>query len=507
MTTSLHSSLLAELMSDEVFRPAEPQSIEETGLSTTMIEDLICKHILAVGSISGREIADRLCLPFAILDGIFRSLRGRQIIVHTGAAQLGDYNFALTEQGRTRAQALVVACGYTGPAPVALSEYLLSVEAQTIRAESPRREQLEQAFHDISVNPSVYESLGPAVNSGAGMFLYGEPGNGKTTLARRITSCFGQHILVPRTIVEDGQLIKLFDAAYHEEVVDGKGSIFKSAEHDRRWVKIRRPTVIVGGELTLDALEIRHDPRSNVSEAPIQMKSNCGCLLIDDFGRQRVDPLALLNRWIVPLENRVDYLTLATGKKIQVPFEQLIIFSTNLEPSDLVDEAFLRRIPYKIEITDPDREEFHRLFQLYAGSFGCSYDQEVVDYLLETHYQPQQRALRRCHPRDLLSQVRNYCRYHDYPMEMRGEYFDVVVGSYFTVVNGANDANLPAGAAPPANWTQAIGRTPAAAPVMPPPRQAAESAPPDPRMTSPIVVAASSPPVERFATEAMPHLG
>lgn len=199
-------------------------------------------------------------------------------------------------------------------------------------------------------------------------------------------------------------------------------------------MKIRRPTVVVGGELTMDGLEIRHDPRANVSEAPLQLKSNCGCLLIDDFGRQRIEPAELLNRWIIPLENRHDYLTLCTGKKFQVPFEQLIIFSTNLEPSDLVDEAFLRRIPYKIEIGNPDDAEFHDLFQLYAKSFGCEYRPDAVDYLLETHYRQVQRPKRRCHPRDLLGQIRNYCAYNDLPMEMRNEYFDRVVNSYFTVV-------------------------------------------------------------------------
>ena len=206
------------------------------------------------------------------------------------------------------------------------------------------------------MNPKLFESLGPAVNSGAGLFLYGSPGNGKSTLARRITMCFGQHIWIPQTLIEDGQLIKLYDSAYHELIENQEESLLRAATFDRRWVKIRRPTVVVGGELTMDNLEIRHDPHCNVSEAPLQLKSNCGCLLIDDFGRQRIEPADLLNRWIIPLENRHDYLTLPTGKKFQVPFEQLIIFSTNLEPSDLVDEAFLRRIPYKIEIDNPDEQ-------------------------------------------------------------------------------------------------------------------------------------------------------
>jgi predicted ATPase with chaperone activity len=328
------------------------------------------------------------------------------------------------------------ACAYIGPAPIPLSDYVLSVEAQTIRAEAPRRSRLEKAFADISINPGLFESLGPAVNSGAGLFLYGAPGNGKSTLARRITVCFGQHIWVPQTLIEDGQLIKLYDSAYHEAVKEDKKSILKSVEHDRRWMKIRRPTVVVGGELTMDSLELRHDPHSNVSEAPLQMKSNCGCLLIDDFGRQRIEPTALLNRWIVPLENRHDFLTLATGRKIQVPFEQLIIFSTNLEPSDLVDDAFLRRIPYKIKIEDPDEQEFHRLFEIYAEHFDCDYRKEIVDYLIEKHYRPRNRPLRRCQPRDLLQQIQNYCRYNDLRTEMRPEFFDRVVKSYFTVVIG-----------------------------------------------------------------------
>ena len=282
--------------------------------------------------------------------------------------------------------------------------------------------------------PNLFADLGPAVNSGAGLFLYGSPGNGKSTLARRITSCFGQYIWVPFALIEGGQLIKLYDSAYHEAAKDDSQGLMRRADYDRRWVKIRRPTVVVGGEMTMDCLEIRHDPHSNVSEAPLQLKSNCGCLLIDDFGRQRIEPAELLNRWIIPLENRHDYLTLATGKKFQVPFEQLIIFSTNLEPSSLADEAFLRRIPYKIEIGDPDEAEFHRLFQTYARNLGFPYEKAAIDYLLAKHYRPCRRPMRRCHPRDLLAQIQNYCRYNDVPLELRPEYLDRIVKRYFTAV-------------------------------------------------------------------------
>jgi predicted ATPase with chaperone activity len=442
--------LLASLFTEDVFQPAEPQSLDETGVSPVVIETLICKYLLQIGSTSGRDIAQRLCLPFGILEDVLLALRSRQVLVHQGQAALNDYCYALTEQGVSRARAAMQACSYVGPVPVPLDDYVMSVEAQTIRAEAARREQLTTAFRGISIEPELLDSLGPAVNSGAGMFLYGPPGNGKTTLAKRITKCFGQHIWIPRTLTEDGQFIKLYDAACHEAVEDTEGSIIKTAHADARWVKIRRPTVVVGGELTMDNLEIRHDPRTNVSEASIQLKSNCGCLLIDDFGRQRNDPTELLNRWIVPLECRHDFLTLATGKKIQVPFEQLVIFSTNLEPLDLADEAFLRRIPYKIEIKNPSISEFARLFETECRSHGCRFFPEAVHYLVENHYVPHGRPLRRCHPRDLLSQIKNYCVYYGRPMELRPDYLDRVVKSYFTAVTAAGDTgNVPAGAVVP----------------------------------------------------------
>jgi len=427
-------SLLAAVLSDEGFFPPEPRSLEDTGLAVSLVESLVIKHLAVTGTASGRTIAEAVCLPFGILEPLFQGLRSRQIMVHTGSAPLNDYYYNLTEQGRDRAQASRQACAYTGAAPVPLSEYILSVEAQTIRAEAPKRARLEKAFADISINPNLFDSLGPAVNSGAGLFLYGAPGNGKSTLARRITVCFGQQIWLPQTLIEDGQIIKLYDAVYHDAVENRPSSIVKTASYDRRWIKVRRPTVVVGGELTMDALEIRHDAVSNTSEAPLQMKSNCGCLLIDDFGRQRIEPAELLNRWIIPLECGQDFLTLATGKKIKVPFEQLIIFSTNLEPKDLVDEAFLRRIPYKIQINDPDEEEFQYLFEIYAIAAGCEYRRDVVEQLLQTHYRAHNLPLRRCHPRDLLNQVRNYCVYNGLPLEMRREYFDRVVKSYFTVL-------------------------------------------------------------------------
>ena len=481
---SVRKGLLATILSEESYRPTEPDTLEDLGVPISLIESLMLKRLLTVGMTSGRKLAEHICIPFRLIEPILQNIRGRQLIVHKSSAPLNDYHYALTEVGSERARSAMNACSYVGPAPVPLMDYVLAAEAQSVRGESPRRDDLLCAFEDITVDEELFESLGPAINSGAGLFLYGDPGNGKSTLAKRITSCFGQHIWLPQVLIEDGQLIKLYDAAFHEQATEEESSLLKSASFDRRWIKIKRPTVIVGGELTMEGLEIRYDANSNVSEAPLQMKANCGCFLIDDFGRQRIDAAELLNRWIVPLESRYDFLTLSNGKKIQVPFEQLIIFSTNLDPQDLVDEAFLRRIPYKIEIPDPDDDEFHELFEIYSSNFECEYRPDVVDELIERHYRQAGRSLRRCHPRDLLTQIRNYCVYNELPMEMRDEYFDRVVKSYFSVRMNRQSSlvaeEVGAGKSSGANVESNTESQPAA-------QSSASARPSSPRMTEPIV--------------------
>ena len=428
------SSLMAALLGEDTFHPSPPRSLEDAGLPETLIDSLLCKHLSIAGCISGRQLADLVSLPFGMVEPRYQVLRSRAYVTHRGSAPLNDYMYALTEQGREHTHALMGSCAYIGPAPVPLSEYINSVEAQSIRAEAPQRTQLENSCKDICVDPTIFDELGPAVNSGSGLFLYGAPGNGKTTLAERIALCYGQSIWIPRTLFAEGEIVKLYDASYHEPIDSVESGLLKERDADRRWIKVRRPTVIVGGELSMDSLEIRHNAKTNVGEAPLQLKSNCGVLLIDDFGRQRMDPAELLNRWIVPLEKCYDFLTLASGKKIQVPFDQMIIFSTNLDPRDLVDEAFLRRISYKIHVKDPTEEEFRELFALAAEKIGCPYDDDVVTYLVEKHYTAKSRNFRRCHPRDLLRQVRSYCAYNGYTFEMKREYFDVVSRVYFTEV-------------------------------------------------------------------------
>lgn len=442
--TSVHDnreSLLQAFISDERFWPCEPQSAEETGLPPSLLEALVCKYLLVSGTTSGRVVAEKTGIPFRITEEIFNVLRTRQSVVHSGSAPFNDYYYALTEEGQNRAKAFQKANAYVGSAPVSLQDYIVAMEAQGIRAESPSDEDLARAFNDISVSEEMFDHIGPAVNSGAGMFLYGSPGNGKSTIANRIPRCFGQDIWIPQAVMDDGQIIKLYDATVHELAEEGRedgagATILESRKHDRRWVRIRRPAVRVGGELTMEDLEIRFDPVSRVGEAPLQMKANGGSFLIDDFGRQRIEPAELLNRWIVPLEGGYDFLRLSTGKKIQVPFELMVIFSTNLEPRDLVDEAFLRRIPYKIEITDPSEEEFIRLFEIGSAELGCPHNPEMVRYLLDTHYRSKNRPLRRCHARDILKHVQSYCRYRRLPFELRPEHLDRIVHVHFTSLSG-----------------------------------------------------------------------
>ncbi len=428
---------LPSVMHDDCFWPSEPTSLDDAGIGETFVEALICQILLSVGTLSGRKIAERIGLPFGIIDIQLAGLRTRQYIAHARSAPLNDFYYSLTENGQKRAIASQRNCSYLGPAPVPLSEYLLSVEAQANQFSPIGRDQLVQALAGITFERQWLDFLGPAINSNAGIFLYGPPGNGKTTLAKCLTKLRGESIWIPYAIIDDGVIIKLYDPAFHvaEQTSERSNSPTNLQDHDKRWLRVQRPTVVVGGELTLDNLEIRHDPRSNTCEAPIQMKSNCGSLLIDDFGRQRVTPADLLNRWIVPLESRQDYLTLPTGKKISVPFEQIILFSTNLQPAELVDEAFLRRVPFKIEICDPCNAEFFELFRRSCESFGFPWRAEVANQLIDHLQNVVKRPLRRCYPRDLLSQVRAYCAYRGEPLDLRFDYLLHACRNYFGCVD------------------------------------------------------------------------
>ena len=418
----------------EEFRPRRPTDLAVAGLSPVMIEGLTLKLLLNYGSGSGRSIAAEMGMPFALIVDELHRLQKQKLLMYTNVADMGDYDYTLTEAGRSRGREYIEECAYVGAAPVSYDDYVASVEAQTITAERPLEADLRRAFSDLLIADEMLRTLGPAINSGRGMFLYGAPGNGKTSIAERITRCFGHSIWIPRVLDLGGQLVKLFDPTVHEAIAVTNEAAFRR-EIDARWIEIRRPTVIVGGELTMDRLEIRYDRVSRIGEASLQMKSNNGTLLIDDFGRQRMQPVELLNRMIVPLEKRYDFLTLSNGKNVKMPFDQLTLFSTNLEPKQLVDEAFLRRIPYKIEITDPDESMFRRLIQMVAPKLGFpGVSPETIDYLIDRHYRQANRPFRSCQPRDLLLQAKNYCLYNDLPLTLSRGVIDFSVACYFTTM-------------------------------------------------------------------------
>jgi hypothetical protein len=417
------------------FVPIEPSSFQEAQLTDTEVESLVLKYLLARGDATGRDVADQVKLPFVLVDELLRRLKTDQLVVHKAAAPMNDFQYQMSDLGRERARRYSAHCTYFGSAPVSLRDYIVSVKAQSMAGQHPEPQDLHRAFGDLLLSDHMLERLGPAMNSGRGLFLYGAPGNGKSSIAERVTRAFGEHIWIPRAIGIDGEIIRLYDPVNHEEApVDAGTGLWDQRRIDKRWVRIRRPTIVAGGELTMSSLEVTINTSTGISEAPLQLKSNCGTLVIDDFGRQKMPVDVLLNRWIVPLEKRYDFLNLPNGKKIQVPFDQLIIFSTNLEPRDLVDEAFLRRIPYKIEVLDPTEEEFRELFRIMAGQLGIEYREGPIEHLIETCYRKTGRTFRCCHPRDLLLQIRSYCRFRKLPLEMTNEYFDLAVENYFSVM-------------------------------------------------------------------------
>jgi predicted ATPase with chaperone activity len=419
----------------EVFIPLQKRSLDEMELTESEVEELALKFLLSRGDASGREISEQIRIPFMLVEVLMRRVKEDQLVVFRGTAPMNDYIYQLTDLGRERGKRLVEHCTYFGSAPVSLQDYVESVKAQSLTHQNPHPEDLKLAFQDLLISPQMLRRLGPAINSGRGMFLFGEPGNGKTSIAKRVTRAFGKHIWIPRSIGVDGEIIRLFDPMNHEEApLSKQDGLIDEIKVDHRWVRIRRPTIVVGGELTMHQLEVTFNKTTGISEAPLQMKSNCGSLVIDDFGRQRMAVDELLNRWIVPLEERIDFLNLPSGKKLQVPFDQLIVFATNLEPRELVDEAFLRRIPYKIEVVDPTEDEFKTLFRRMCAELKIKYDEACIAYLVDEHYKKANRPFRCCHPRDLLMQIRNYCRYQQKPVELSKDFFDFAIENYFAVM-------------------------------------------------------------------------
>lgn len=417
------------------FRPAAPTTLREAGLTAGAVEALLVKYLAAAPGSSGRKMADRVGLPDRLVQELLAGLKHRKVVVHKGSAAIGDFYYELSETGRGLAFDLNKISRYTGRAPVTLEAYAKSVATQSVALEKPRMADLERAFRGLLIDDQMLGRLGPAINAGKGCFMFGPPGNGKTSIAERITRAYRAPVFIPYAVDFGGTLVRVFDPAVHEPVdVETFKQLVGDTKLDGRWVLCRRPTIVVGGELTMDALEVAYDDWSGTCEAPIQVKSNGGTLVIDDLGRQTMEPAALLNRWIVPMEKRVDFLRVPGGRKVEVPFDLMLVFSTNLEPRSLVDDAFLRRIPFKIDVHDPSEETFRELMKIQARVLELELDEAVIEPLLARHFRGQERPMRMCHPRDLLVLVKNLCEFREIPGEVTGELLDEAVSLYFSVV-------------------------------------------------------------------------
>ncbi len=430
--------------------PTLPRSFAETGLPEDLVLELLLKTFYSQGELTAARAAQEAALPFVVADPLLEHLKREKELEVKGVDGNGRafYRYAITDHGRARAREALERCQYVGPAPVPLAAYAEWVRRQTVETTRISWEDLTRGFSGLVLSNRFLMALGPAVNSGKSLFLYGPAGNGKTLVAETIAGLLGGAIYVPHALEVGGQIVKVYDPVYHlppqpeadarrGDEGDKSGAPAEGLWHDPtvaadpRWVLTRRPTVFTGGELTLDMLDLRYNPIAGFYEAPFQVKSNGGVFILDDFGRQLVKPVELLNRWIVPLEKRVDYLTLHTGKKFPVPFDCLLIFATNLDPEALVDEAFFRRIRYKVKAEDPSREEFSQILFEVCRRKGIRFVPEAVTYLYQRWYADGRISPRSCHPRDLMDHLVDFANFYGVPPVLSRTLIDRACQSYF----------------------------------------------------------------------------
>jgi predicted ATPase with chaperone activity len=413
--------------------PSAPDNLQQTGLTIGFLSDLILRCLYVRGGMLGLELAKLLRLPFKVIEEALNFLKQEKCLEVLGGDLIGriSYRFSLTDVGRRRAQEALEQCAYVGPAPVPLEDYVEQVYRQAVTAIDISPEALRAAFSHLVISDELFNAVGPAIVSGKSVFIYGPPGNGKTATAQAVGSFMntcGGEIYVPYAFVAENNIVTVYDNAVHEATEPDDGNRMEDNEAtirrllntgtvDARWVKVKRPVIITGGELSLVMLDLKYSPESNYYQAPLHVKANGGIFLIDDFGRQLCSPKELLNRWIVPLENRLDYLSLASGQKFQVPFEQLTIFSTNLDPKDLVDDAFLRRMRHKVEINAPARDIYERIFAAVCKRLGMNSCPDAIEYLYDRYYS-RGRCPRASDCRDLLETVQSICRFRRIPVQL-----------------------------------------------------------------------------------------
>ncbi len=421
------------------WKPALPASLEEAGLSVEFVEELLLKVLYVQGARSGQALTDVVRLPFPFLDERLLDMQQRRFIEVRSAAgaNRGSYVFDLTGTGRERAREAFAGSRYVGPAPVPLAQYRRAVAEQSIGNAHVTRESMREGFAGLVIDDAMLDELGPAVNSAKSLFLFGEAGNGKTLIAETIARLLGGELYLPFAVEVDGEIMVLVDPTYHRSAAaaasdDPMDALWlDTGATDRRYARVARPVVLAGGELTLEQLDLQYDPYTKLYQAPFQVKANGGVLIIDDFGRQRVPPRELLNRWIVPLERREDYLTLHTGAKFSVPFDCLVIFATNLDPKSLVEEAFLRRIHYKIQVDDPTREEYDEIFRRCCAARDIVFEPAALNFIYREYYGRLGLSPRSCHPRDLSDHIVDIAKFLDVPPALTVELLKRACHSYF----------------------------------------------------------------------------
>ena len=404
-----------------------PESVQQVGVRRSVLEELALKILYLEGPLSLGRLAEQMRLASSVAEELYRRLRKEQLCEVTGTDPLGFPDLAITSQGRARALELLALNQYSGPAPVTLQNYIQQVRAQSVRHIEVHEPDIDRGFADMVLDKTILRQVGTAVNSGGSIFIYGPTGAGKTSIAERLPLVFQEDkVWIPYAVEVDGQIIAVFDALIHRAVAEAEGQ-----KTDARWVLCQRPTVLVGGELTIEMLDLEFNPVTKFYVGPAQMKANNGVLIIDDFGRQRLKPEELLNRWVVPLDRRVDFLTLAGGKKIEIPFELIVVFATNMDPAELVDAAFLRRIQTKIRLSMVSPEEFKEIFRRVCAQNGIVFHGELVDEVIQTISIKFKEPLRACYPRDIVSQVCWAARYEGKSPRLDHETLTRAMNAYF----------------------------------------------------------------------------
>ena len=417
--------------------PPVPESIEEAGIPESIIEHLVLKYLYFRGELVGRDIGALIGLPYSVIDDTLEAFKHQHYVAVKTSLGMGNMSgvFALTESGRRMAREFLENNQYTGPAPVPLYQYTEIVRRQRHKENWLSGDILKQAFSHLVVEPDILAQLGPAVNSNKSFLIYGQPGNGKTALAEALVRVETDPIYMPYALECQGNIIQVYDPIYHHKVEDQPsaltGALADTQPHDGRWFRCRRPFIITGGELTLDMLDLSFNKHSKVYDAPFQVKANNGIYLLDDFGRQKATPAEILNRWIVPMERHVDYLSFQAGGKMTVPFEAFLIFSTNLRPDKLGDEAFLRRIQYKMFLRNPKAPEFTEIFVRYCEQKQILCPPDLASSFVEKHYLQAKKPFRRCHPRDVISHAVDILHFERRPIALTNEVLDRAFHSCF----------------------------------------------------------------------------